>query len=339
MKLIKRNELREYEKHKVESPFFATSKIRHTLDHIKTTYNKIEGLDRFQMEYKSRLSTSSYARDNEITSILQSQEWYFLIDNPTNPLFRDSSLKNKATGAAWEIPPSAQQVKKQPTYEYVESPLAGDGLTVYLGGAGMDGEYIESQVSNLRSVGIKGTYAGKLTEQVFADAAAVLKYRYPVRSISGFSATGPFKTDADWSLSAIGINRRLPKRGQFNLIGYSWGSLVAAQSAIFHADSGQIIDHLVLIGSPISQTFLDELSNTPKIRKLVVLNLTGKGDKIFAGMSDADLIESLPSLAIQMTASQLSASGKGHFFYGAPGLEGDDRRHQLAKKLRNEGLE
>jgi hypothetical protein len=339
MKLIKRYKLTKYDKHKVESPFFASSEIQRALHEIRPSYSRIEGLEEFVEEYKFTLGAPRYAQADKIRSILETQNWYFITDRPANPIFPEKT--SSATGGqVWGPSPLREKrASTQASSQLVEAPLVSDALTVYLGGAGMEGEYIENQKRNLISVGIKGAYAGKLTEHIFADAAAVLKYRYPVRSMTGFSATGPFKIDADWSLRAIGINRKLPKEGQFNLIGYSWGSLVAAQSALFHADLGQAIDHLVLIGSPISQAFLDELNNTPKIRRVVIIDLTSKGDRIFAGMSDAELIQSLPSLLAQMTTTQLSTSGKGHFFYGAAGREGDIRRHQLAERLKNEGLE
>lgn len=213
-----------------------------------------------------------------------------------------------------------------------------DGLTVYLGGAGMEGDYIASQIEKLLSVGIDGAIAGKLTEGIFVDAAAVMKYRYPVRSISGFTATGPFKISTDWSLQAAGISRPLPQNGQFNLIGYSWGSLVAAQTALFYAEKGEVIDNLVLIASPISQEFLSELKGVRGIKRVLVIDLTNKDDRIYAGISEAELIASLPSLSEQMMESQLSGSGQGHFFYGVAGEQGEVRRRQLAERLKVEGL-
>lgn len=165
-----------------------------------------------------------------------------------------------------------------------------------------------------------------------------VKYRYPVRSISGFSATGPFKISTDWSLQAIGISRQLPQNGQFNLIGYSWGSLVAAQTALSYAEKGEVIDNLVLIGSPISQEFLSELKGIKGVKRVLIIDLINKDDRIYAGMSETELIASLPSLSEQMMESQLSGSGQGHFFYGVAGEQGEVRRRQLAERLKIEGL-
>ncbi|MNQ99082.1 Thioesterase domain protein [compost metagenome] len=142
----------------------------------------------------------------------------------------------------------------------------------------------------------------------------------------------------DWSLKAVGISRPLPQNGQFNLIGYSWGSLAAAQIALYYAEKGESIDHLVLIGSPISQELLSELGDNNKIKRILIINLTKEDDRIYAGMSETELISSLPSLAEQMIESQRSGSGQGHFFYGIPGKQGETRRRQLAERLKIEGL-
>lgn len=59
---------------------------------------------------------------------------------------------------------------------------------------------------------------------------------------------------------------------QFNLIGYSYGSIVAAQLAAKYAIKGTVIDNLVLIGSPISLEFLQRLKNIAQIKKLIVID-------------------------------------------------------------------
>lgn len=202
----------------------------------------------------------------------------------------------------------------------------------------MEGDYISSQVEKLLSAGINGAIAGKITEELAGDAVAVMKYRYPARSISGLSSTDPYQVSTDWSLKALGISRQLPQNGQFNLIGYSWGSLAAAQTALFYAEKRQVIDHLVLIASPISQEFLSELRGLNTIKRVLVIDLTKQNDSIYAGMSETELIASLPSLLTQMLESQFTDSGRGHFFYGIAGQQGETRRRQLAERLKIEGL-
>lgn len=60
---------------------------------------------------------------------------------------------------------------------------------------------------------------------------------------------------------------------QFNLIGYLYGSIVVSQLAAKYAQKGTKIDHLVLIGSPISPEFLQRLKNIIQIKKVVVIDL------------------------------------------------------------------
>ncbi|MCX7078315.1 MAG: hypothetical protein NTV76_03000 [Pseudomonas sp.] len=340
-KLVKHSQLNSWEKHKVESPFFAAWVIHDALE--GKGFDRLWGISEFAAEHKKWLSSDSSTRHREIEQILESQRWYVILDRPFSPLFpKPLSTKDTYQGVIF-----GGAKTTQPDSELPYTPLSPltmarylpkDGLTVFLGGAGMEGDYIPSQIEKLVSVGIDGAIAGKLTEGIFVDAAAVMKYRYPARSISGFTATGPFKVSTDWSLQAAGISRQLPQNGQFNLIGYSWGSLVAAQTALFYAEKGEVIDNLVLIGSPISQEFLSELKGIRGIKRVLVIDLTNKDDRIYAGMSEAELIASLSSLSEQMMESQLSGSGQGHFFYGVAGEQGEVRRRQLAERLKVEGL-
>ncbi|MBX8600677.1 alpha/beta hydrolase [Pseudomonas cichorii] len=214
-----------------------------------------------------------------------------------------------------------------------------EGLTVYLGGAGMAGGYIEDQVKSLRKVGISGAVVGRNTAGQYVDAVAgVNKHRYRLKKINGMSDTGPYSVEADWSLESLGVNKPIPAGGQFNLIGYSFGSLVAAQSALYYADKGQPVDYLVLIGSPISEEMLMEAKQNALIKHVVVLDLKAHGDPIHAGMSFVDLAVNAPLLGWQMTESASNGEGMGHFYYGIDGASGEQRRLELAKSLYAEGL-
>ncbi|WP_369958361.1 alpha/beta fold hydrolase [Pseudomonas benzenivorans] len=213
------------------------------------------------------------------------------------------------------------------------------GLTVYLGGAGMNGGYISSQVQALKKVGIHSAVSGRLSEGQYIDAAGgVTKHRYRLKRINGISNTGPYSIEADWSLSAMGISRNPPPTGQFNLVGYSFGSLVAAQSALYYADKGQKIDHLVLIGAPISQEMLSETKSHPLIKDVIVIDLKEHGDPIYAGMPLSSLVGDVPDLVYQMAESEKRQQGTGHFYYGIDGPSGDERRLSLARSLYEKGL-
>lgn len=119
---------------------------------------------------------------------------------------------------------------------------------------------------------------------------------------------------------------------QFNLIGYSYGSLITAQLAIKYATKGSKVDYLVLIGSPISRESLTRLYNTANIRNIIVIDLDHQGDPIYAGMSKLELAANLLNLYDQMQNST------GHFYYDKEGNLGNKRRKLLADHLYETGL-
>lgn len=92
------------------------------------------------------------------------------------------------------------------------------------------------------------------------------------------------------------------------------------------------MDHLVLIASPISQDFLNELRSAPGIGQVIILDLTQIGDPIYAGMTLADLILAGPTLAGEYHFEI------GHFWYSATTEDGDLRRRHLAASLYEAGL-
>lgn len=112
------------------------------------------------------------------------------------------------------------------------------------------------------------------------------------------------------------VNLNLPKGEQLNLIGYSHGAIAASQTALAIAEGGQRVDNVVLIGAPINQDLLDALKSNKNIGSVHTLNLTDKGDPIRAGMSDTDIIKSVPTLMKQQS------EGTGHFYYAPDTKEG-----------------
>lgn len=236
------------------------------------------------------------------------------------------------------------------------------GLTVYLGGAGMDGTYIDDQVRVFRGKPYKmNAVAGKFTDGSEIDVAMICAFvdrqknedilrHYDqvaegVRDIKKWLRRDdakackyipPGRYEVDWSLKGIGINQPIPSRGQFNFIGYSWGSLIAAQSAIYHADKGIKVNHLVLIGSPISKSFLEELKNHKNIGKVIIRDLTQYGDPIYAGMPIRELMLNIGTIILQWHGGV--KRGKGHFYYAPEDKRGQKRRAELAADLYKEGL-
>ncbi len=121
---------------------------------------------------------------------------------------------------------------------------------------------------------------------------------------------------------------------QFNLIGYSYGSLLAAQTAWSYARAGHVIDHLVMVGSPIEAAFLTDLRGHKNIRNTIVINLTQFGEPIYAGMPWRELVESAPLLGRQM----LAGKGEGHFYYAHVARDSPKRWVTLAEHVAGEGL-
>jgi len=119
---------------------------------------------------------------------------------------------------------------------------------------------------------------------------------------------------------------------QFNLIGYSYGSLIAAQLAAKYARRGSLVDHLVLIGSPISESFLTILRNMKEIKSIIIINLDEHGDPIYAGMKASELVINAYTLREQMKTST------GHFYYAEKSSAGNKRRKELADELYKLGL-
>ena len=136
---------------------------------------------------------------------------------------------------------------------------------------------------------------------------------------------------ATFSLGDIGINTEVPS-GDFNIVGYSWGSIIASRSALYYAEQDVFIKNLVLIGSPVNKSLLNAVKVNNNIGQVTVINLTEHGDPIYAGMTDEEIINSSTLLGDQML------NGVGHFYYSGDNQEGKERRRALAKYLYQVGL-
>lgn len=192
--------------------------------------------------------------------------------------------------------------------------------TVFFGGIGTSGGYVEDMLAAFSEAGIKNPAQGRtdlLAPGPFAGGAldkmlqglVTLKIRN--RPQAGFSA-----------------EEHCPLPAPRNLVGYSFGSLVAAQSAL----ALDRVENLVLLASPISGSFLEKVKDSGKIQAVHVLDLTERRDPIRAGMKQSELLASVPVLARQYTGM------RGHFWYAKPGPEGRARRRELALRLKKLGL-
>lgn len=195
--------------------------------------------------------------------------------------------------------------------------------TVYWGGAGLNGPYIADQVAAFQQMGIKYVWIGKRTNGDLPDA---------LRAATGLrmdTATN----EQQWMIEGL---EKVPA-DQFNLIGYSYGSLMAAHTAKAYADYNHIVDHLVLLASPINKEFLEHLQSQRNIRKIIIINLTHHGDPIYAGMPFWKLWLAASTLNKQNENSG-KTGGIGHFYYRADSQEGSERRRRLALYLYQQGL-
>jgi hypothetical protein len=138
--------------------------------------------------------------------------------------------------------------------------------------------------------------------------------------------------ESKFALKNIGVNKKVPKCGQFNIIGYSWGAVIAARTALYYAKINTKIDHLVLIAPPINDSLYQAVLTHKNIKDRIIIELKEHGDPIEAGMDDMKIIKSVFQLIEQM------ANDSGHFYYGGDNYEGKKRRIELAKALYNAGL-
>ena len=204
---------------------------------------------------------------------------------------------------------------------YVRKPKG----TLYWGGAGLDGPYVQPQLAAFREAGIAHVSAGLTNSatQLFGKRGSLVD---AVRA----GMLIRYRDESEWIISS-GMTDAAP---QSNLVGYSYGSLLAAQTAHWYARQGHILDNVVLIASPIDRDFLGDLRKHRCIRKVVVIDLTELGDPIHAGMSQMDLLKAGPALYTQ----DKDGRGEGHFYYAHVVRGSDLRWAALAKRLFSEGL-
>lgn len=198
--------------------------------------------------------------------------------------------------------------------------------TIYWGGAGLNGGYVQPQIEAFRNAGIHHVWVGltntatKVMGGEFGTIIDAIRAGLVIR----------YEDESPWTINS-GMDQPAE---QFNLIGYSYGSLLAAQTANFYAKKGIKVDHLVLIGSPIDNEFLFKLRAYRNIGKVTVIDLREHGDPIYAGMTLKELTGGVPQLAKDMLANK----GEGHFYYGHVVPDSQRRWSELARKIHDAGL-
>ena len=230
---------------------------------------------------------------------------------------------------------SSEDTAKDSHTEHILGPKG----TYYWGGAGLDGAYIKPTLQSFRDAGIENVYNGADytpgTFELGSHGMPLLgSYLDAARSatLRRYSEQGAIYHFLPWSWSLpVLTNDSI----QFNLIGYSYGSLIAAQIADRYAIKAYTVDHLVLIGSPISSSFLKEVRGRPSIKHVHIIDLTDHGDLIHAGMSEWELLRAVPTLKDQAG----SGKSEGHFYYdGNNAVESPSRWRDLAKTIYDFGL-
>lgn len=212
----------------------------------------------------------------------------------------------------------------KPATAYVKSPKG----TIYWGGAGLDGDYIIPTLTAFRNAGIKNISVGltNTATRSLPNKIGILGIFFDtIRA----GLTIRYEDDSDWT-----INSGMTNGEQFNLIGYSYGSLLAAQTANFYAKNGVTVNNLILISSPIDAAFLNHLKNSKRINKVTVLNI--KDDAIYAGITQTGLMN--PS-AIQKLGKEMQQNkGQGHFYFAHPVPDLPARLKALTEQIASTGV-
>lgn len=212
----------------------------------------------------------------------------------------------------------------RPVTVYVKKPRG----TLYWGGAGLDGAYIQPTLDALSNAGIKNISVG-LTNTATRNVPKQIVLAGTLVDAIRAGLTIRFEDNSEWT-----INAGMSSGEQFNLIGYSYGSLLAAQAANFYAKTGVVINNLILIASPIDADFLTHLKNTQNIKKVTVLNI--KGDDIYAGITQLELIN--PSVLKKLGDDMLAYKGQGHFYFAHPVPDLPLRLKYLAEQIAATGV-
>jgi len=139
----------------------------------------------------------------------------------------------------------------------------------------------------------------------------------------------------------------LKKGKQLNLIGYSYGSVIQAYTAIDLIQQGHKVDNLVLIGSPISDgsttmNILSEYESVGRIGKIIRIDIPG--DHLSNPSNEADFIYG----GFQNLDFKGNGTGR-HFDLARPddpktrnvdeGKEADRKIKNVADKLKKEGVQ
>ncbi|XLS30004.1 RHS repeat-associated core domain-containing protein [Flavobacteriaceae bacterium M23B6Z8] len=117
---------------------------------------------------------------------------------------------------------------------------------------------------------------------------------------------------------------------QFNLAGYSYGSVLQAQVALRLANDGQYIDNLILIGSPISDKskLFKQLEDNENIGNVIRVDIEG------------DLLSNPQDVWEFIKGGKQNSSDDGpHFDLARPGEEANSLIQTVIQWLQQQGVE
>lgn len=229
-----------------------------------------------------------------------------------------------------------------------------DGRRVYfVGGANNDQDgwnYIQRWNNAFAHAGIAdfrrvNMSHGKLGDIIFTTAHRSSGYEtvYNPQGNAGGALSFPSRTVYKRPVENETINKTvahykrelkdnpLTEGEQFNLAGYSYGSVLQAQAALKLANSGQVIDNLVLIGSPISDKseLWQSLTSNKNIKNVLRYDL--KGDALSNPQDVYDYI-------IGAGQGLLQRDNAHHFDAARPARDADLLINVIVQWLKQQGV-
>jgi RHS repeat-associated protein len=128
----------------------------------------------------------------------------------------------------------------------------------------------------------------------------------------------------------------LAKGEQFNLSGYSTGSVTMAQAALQLANEGKVIDNLVLIGTSISEDsqLWKDLQNNANIKNIIRKDIEGDD---MGNINDGNNLNLWGIIKAGFNFGIKSDEEHPHFNY-AFGEDAEGNSQELGKELINEGV-
>ncbi|WP_425393139.1 RHS repeat-associated core domain-containing protein [Ekhidna sp.] len=253
------------------------------------------------------------------------------------------------------IDPAGEEYYPTSPYVYaLNTPINAidpDGKRVYfVAGAGNDQigwNYIDKFQRAFDTGGIQGFTRINASNGTYNDIAFTAMYRSNGYN-AGYEAQGVLKLREnpmiDMAAEEIRADLKenpLEDGEQFNLAGYSYGSVLQAHAALKLANEGQYIDNLILIGSPISSDsrLYRQLQKNKNIGK--VLRIDIEGDKLSDPSSILEFIQ-----GGQQNADPDNTGEGPHFDLARPGTgEGDQNdtyqriKSVVVEWLKQQGVE